>query len=213
MIKPVGAAVQTIYPIADTYVDSDHPSSNYGGGTYLDTYFWDYNYIDDIKRNTYIKFDLSPYTPGIHNMSSATLRLYAWYVSGPTAHVAVCDCSGVSWREFEITWQNAPSFILVACGTTTIAIEDSWYSWDVTDLVKNNLGRNMTLVLTVTDVEESYSISYRSRQSSSNAPELLIEYSIIPEFPSFLILPLFMIATLLAVIAYRRRKVRCEAKI
>jgi len=36
---------------------------------------------------------------------------------------------------------------------------------------------------------------------------------IIPEFPSFLILPLFMIATLLAVIVYRRRKVRYEAKI
>jgi len=37
--------------------------------------------------------------------------------------------------------------------------------------------------------------------------------SVIPEFPSFLVLPLFMIATLLAVIAYRRRKVRREAKI
>jgi hypothetical protein len=39
----------------------------------------------------------------------------------------------------------------------------------------------------------------------------LIQYSttvdvvIIPEFPSFLILPLFMIATLLAVIVYRKK--------
>jgi len=31
-------------------------------------------------------------------------------------------------------------------------------------------------------------------------------YPIVPEFPSFLILPLFMIATLLAVIAYRKKK-------
>jgi len=31
------------------------------------------------------------------------------------------------------------------------------------------------------------------------------EVIVIPEFPSFLILPLFMIATLLAVIAYRRK--------
>jgi len=31
-------------------------------------------------------------------------------------------------------------------------------------------------------------------------------YHVIPEFPSALILPLFMIATLLAVMAYRRRR-------
>jgi hypothetical protein len=38
-------------------------------------------------------------------------------------------------------------------------------------------------------------------------------YRNIPEFPSFLILSLIMIVTLPAVIAHRRRKVRCEAKI
>ena len=31
------------------------------------------------------------------------------------------------------------------------------------------------------------------------------DYTVIPEFPSFLILPLFMVATLLAVIVYRRK--------
>jgi len=31
-------------------------------------------------------------------------------------------------------------------------------------------------------------------------------YPIVPEFPSFLILPLFIIATLLAVIVYRRKR-------
>jgi hypothetical protein len=31
------------------------------------------------------------------------------------------------------------------------------------------------------------------------------QYQVIPEFPSFLVLPLFMIATLLAVIVYRRK--------
>jgi hypothetical protein len=205
VIKPVRAAVQTSYPIADAYVDSDHPSANYGGGTYLDTYFWDYTYINDTIRNTYLMFDLSLFTSELHNISSAILRLHAWYISGPTPHVAVHSCSDVSWREFEITWQNAPSFSSIASDITTIAIEDLWYSWNVTDLVRNNLGKNMTLVLTITDVGESYSVSYRSRQASSNAPELVIDYSIIPEFPSFLILPLFMIATLLAVIVYKRK--------
>jgi len=35
---------------------------------------------------------------------------------------------------------------------------------------------------------------------------LTLEDFVIPEFPSFLILPLFMITTLLAVIVYRRQK-------
>jgi hypothetical protein len=38
------------------------------------------------------------------------------------------------------------------------------------------------------------------------------DYTVIPEFPSFLILPTFMIATLLAVVAYRRKRVRQETK-
>jgi hypothetical protein len=36
---------------------------------------------------------------------------------------------------------------------------------------------------------------------------------IIPEFPSFLILPLFIIATLLAVIAYRRQLKKGNASV
>jgi len=36
-------------------------------------------------------------------------------------------------------------------------------------------------------------------------PHSIREIDIIPEFPSFLILPLFMIATLLAVIIYKRK--------
>jgi hypothetical protein len=37
-----------------------------------------------------------------------------------------------------------------------------------------------------------------------------LDINIIPEFPSFVILPLFMIATLLAVIVYRRKHpMRC----
>jgi len=43
--------------------------------------------------------------------------------------------------------------------------------------------------------------------TNDNAGEYFV-YSVIPEFPSFLILPLFFIATLLAVIIYRRKKER-----
>ena len=204
--KPVEAVVDTFQSVADAHVDSASPSANYGGMTYLDTCFWDYEYIDDTRRNAYIMFDLSALTSGLHDVSSAVLRLYAWYISA-TAHVAVHSCSDVSWREFEITWQNAPSFSPVALDTETVAVSSTWYSWDVTELVRSNLGSNLTLVLTVTDVGESYLASYRSRQGISNPPELLVDYVVIPEFPSFLVLPLFVTATLLATAIYKRRHI------
>jgi parallel beta-helix repeat protein len=73
----------------------------------------------------------------------------------------------------------------------------------------------------------SYALSYKTF-SDDNCTYLYFTYTnpssgfttltingthVIPEFPSLLILPMFMIMTLLAVIVYRRRKVRCEAKI
>jgi hypothetical protein len=48
--------------------------------------------------------------------------------------------------------------------------------------------------------DSAYVIDVNNRD---NYP-LMVQYAI-PEFPSFLILPLFIIATLLAVIAYRRK--------
>jgi hypothetical protein len=43
------------------------------------------------------------------------------------------------------------------------------------------------------------------RNWTTHQNDHLVNCNIIPEFPSFLILPLFMIATLLAVIVYRRK--------
>ena len=48
---------------------------------------------------------------------------------------------------------------------------------------------------------------------SAHRVEVYLVTNAVPEFPSILILPLFLIATLLAVIIYRRRKVRCEPEI
>ena len=154
-------------------------------------------------------FDLSAFSVGIHDISSATLYLYAVLLYGslkPTTHVAVHSCSSTTWEKFEITWQNAPSFSPTPSYVTTVGVEDSWYSWDVTELVKNSMGKNMTLVLTVADVGDSFGVYFKSWEAYNNNPELDIDYIIIPEFPLFLILPLFMTATLLAVTVYRRKQ-------
>lgn len=49
-------------------------------------------------------------------------------------------------------------------------------------------------------------IQYANGTSFWSALDLVIdETGIVPEFPSFLILPLFMMATLLAVVVYKKR--------
>ena len=54
---------------------------------------------------------------------------------------------------------------------------------------------------------ETYEYLYINYTHSEHTIEISAT-TIIPEFPSFLVLPLFMIATLLAVIVYRRK--RCQ---
>jgi hypothetical protein len=54
---------------------------------------------------------------------------------------------------------------------------------------------------------ETYEYLYINYTHSEHTIEIS-GTTIIPEFPSFLVLPLFMIATLLAVIVYRRK--RCQ---
>ncbi len=69
-------------------------------------------------------------------------------------------------------------------------------------LTPNSLLPDQTTSFTVTPLGSTAQIS---TQITDYALLIQTEAPIIPEFPSFLILPLFMVTTLLAVIVYRRR--------
>jgi len=56
----------------------------------------------------------------------------------------------------------------------------------------------------ITSINDSWLLTFNYMHSAHQVV-MDLDITIIPEFPSFLILPLFMIATLLAVIAYRRK--------
>lgn len=165
----------TLLPIADAYVDSEHTTSNYGGADYLYARFWDYTYIADVRENSYLMFNLTRFSPS-SEMSSASLRLYAWSAWSPTAHVGVHQCSGTAWNEITINWLNAPSFSPSASDIVAVPLEYTWYSWNVTSLVNNALGSMLTLVLSVEDIGDSYSTAFYSKEGWQNNPELVIEF-------------------------------------
>jgi hypothetical protein len=175
-ITPVRAtSLVTLLPIADAYVDSEHNTSNYGGADYLYAQFWDYTYIADVRENIYLMFNLTRFSPS-YEVSSASLRLYAWSAWSPTAHVGVHQCSDTTWDEIAINWLNAPSFSPSASDVVAVPFEDTWYSWNVTSLVNNALGSRLTLMLAVEDIGESYTTGFYSKEGWQNNPELVIEF-------------------------------------
>jgi len=73
--------------------------------------------------------------------------------------------------------------------------------WTTLPVVTHKYALNGTYYATVT-VMDDYGVT------STNAQLIKVEIIVVPEFPSFLILPMFMIATLLAIIVSRRKRLK-----
>ncbi len=107
----------TLYPVADAYVNSESPNTNYGGEGYiLVSSNSEFNF-------TYIVFDLSS-IPSDADILSANLSLYLEGTGGviygfPADTIGVYRCLDTSWTEVGITWNNKPGFD----PTST----DTWY--------------------------------------------------------------------------------------
>ena len=196
-------------PVADAYVDSNNPSSNYGDAPSLFADFKDLSANDGRRTNVYLLFNLTSLTNDGFEMNSATLELqsaYSFYA--PITQVGVHSCSNTQWSETEITWSNAPTFSSEPSDISAINHNEQigypkWHSWDVTKEVENSQGGYITLVLTVESEGDNFATDFDSKENS-NPPKLLINYEAIPEFPSWIILPLFLIATM-SIIVIRKR--------
>jgi hypothetical protein len=123
------------------------------------------------------------------------------------------------------TWnQNNPNLTSTSCWTARFhSLQNIWQAEFNIAYSKIGIvaGIDKTLGVFFAVVGESQYKAYyppTDEISPESHPSTWIElasvgYSWVPEFPLFLVQLIFMIATLLTVIVYRRRKVRCEAKI
>ena len=173
---PEDTNILTFNPIADTYVDSSDPESNYGNDYFINIDFFNRSDSEDIMRNTYLLFDLTTLDPELFAIESATLELYSGF-NPSIAAVGVYSCSDTQWSELEITWSNAPAFSPEPLDIEIVALYHTWYSWNVTEEVKNSQEGYLTLVLTVENDGESLSTNFNSKDSySDNHPRLVITY-------------------------------------
>jgi PKD repeat protein len=165
----------TLNPIADAYVDSAEPYTNFG----KDDGLWVYGgkYLEQ-EKITYLKFDLSG-VPSGSTIHSAKLELHSSVSSG--FGILCYRSTDISWGESTIDWTNKPSYSGEYVEYDLGWEIDSEYSWEDKNFVQNALSSGkITLVLVDDDSDYSSSIElFESRESSIDymRPELTIEYS------------------------------------
>jgi hypothetical protein len=174
----IGSTKITLYAVADAYVNSSNPNTNYGSESRL------YVTSDTEVEYTYVMFNLSS-VPSNATILSAEIMLYLQNTGGdiywyPADTIGVHYCSESSWEESGITWGNKPSFNPMPTDTWSFGIIyriREYKSWNVTKDVKTALssGRLTEVVKFVAKTGSGYA-NFNSREGT-NKPKLQIEYA------------------------------------
>jgi hypothetical protein len=147
----------TFAPVADAYVYSVNPTTNFGALTTLRA-------DASPDMHSYLRFNLQGLS-GI--VTRATLRIFA--NSATTAGVEIRSVSDNTWTESTINYNNAPP-VGGALGSFRPVPAGTWISIDVTAYITGNGAYNLALT-----TPGSTAISVASRQAGANAPQLIVE--------------------------------------
>jgi len=144
-------------PIADAYVNSGSTTTNYGSWTTLRA-----DASPDV--HSYLRFNVQGLSG---NVSRATLRIFANSSSSVGCNANIV--SDNTWTESTVNYGNAPS-VGGAIGSSTPFGTGVWFTIDVTTYITGNGTYNLGLT-----TPSSTAISFASRESGANAPQLIIE--------------------------------------
>ncbi len=162
VLTPPPNPVLTFTPAADTYVESDLPTSNFGASTQI---------INDNSpvKNMLFKFTVSGV--GGRSILSAKLRLYC--VNNSPIGGEFHRTADTSWSEGSVNWNNAPASdpgVLATLGKVTAS---NWYEVDVTSLVTGDGTYSIRALSTSTD-----GAYYSSKEGTAGfAPQLVVTTS------------------------------------
>ncbi len=163
VISSPGAApaTTTFTPVADTYVQSDTTTTNYGTSGQLD--------VDNSPvRRTFLRFNVS----GVGGtVTSVKLRLHADDIGngGSPAGGTVRHMTSTSWSETGTTWNNQPAIDGATAGSFGAVNRNAWHELDVTSVVPGN--GTVSLGITSANGDGAY---YDSRETGATAPELVV---------------------------------------
>lgn len=179
----IGSTTVTLYSVADAYVNSSNPGTNYGSASSM------YVSANSEQDFAYLKFDLTSIPSGA-NIISAKLMVYLLDTGGsiywsPADRIGAYYCSDNSWTESGITWNNKPSFNVIPTDMWSFGIiyyVKVYKSWIVTEDVKTAFPSGIiTEVLKFESKTGNGYALFHSREDASR-PKLEVEYSTQPVF-------------------------------
>ncbi|HSW89668.1 MAG TPA: DNRLRE domain-containing protein [Patescibacteria group bacterium] len=180
LVQALDQSVGPIYPIADTYVSSAHPNTNYGTSVRL----WSQN--DTEQNYSLLKFDLTSAvdtdgnnpctqyvgTPG----GSMYMKVDAVSDGGHNAWLGETS----TWTETGVTWNNMPAIrtinsnpILLTDYPTLSTQEDSvndWTTFSLLDSISNACAYNSGILTVIVKDGSTDAVAWRSSRASSNTP-------------------------------------------
>ncbi len=156
-----GTVGSQVLPVADAYVTSSSPSTNYGSSTSLQV---DYSSPTAI---TYMRFDLTSLANT--TITRATLKVYV--TNSTTGSINFKNLSS-SWTESAVTYNTKPTLSTLIKSVTNPGATGTWTSIDLTTYVNNHKGSTAAFAIDSTSTD---GFNFTSRNSSSNKPYLLIQ--------------------------------------
>ncbi len=148
----------TFVPNADAYVNSSYPNTNYGTSTALRA---DASPI----VNSYVRFTVS----GLNGLPITKARLFFYMNSSSSAGMQALTVADSSWGETSITYSNAPP-MGSTIATSSALTAGTWVVLDVTSYVTAEGTYSFGII-----TPGSTAISFASRESGANAPELVVD--------------------------------------
>ncbi|MBQ0978822.1 DNRLRE domain-containing protein [Micromonospora sp. M61] len=154
------AASVTFTPVADTYVQSDTASTNYGTSTQI--------VVDNSPvRRSFLRFTVSGVSGTV---TGAKLRLRTISGnSGSDGGGTFRRMSNTTWSETGTTWNNQPTIDGATLGTVGAVSGNTWYEVDVTAAVTGN--GTYSFGATSSSGDGAY---YDTRESGADAPQLVV---------------------------------------
>lgn len=159
---PTPPTTMTYNPTADTYVQSDVPTTNFGSAT---------QFVNDNSpaRNTLLKFTVSGV--GARTVLSAILRIYC--EDGSPSGGAFYRVADNTWTEGTVTWNNAPASDAGSLGALGIVASGNWYQVNITSLVTGDGTFSLKGISTSSD-----GAYYATKEGTAGfAPQLVVTTS------------------------------------
>jgi len=170
-VSTAQAATTTFTPVADTYVQSTSPTTNYGTDSQIT--------VDNSPvRRLFLKFTVSGVSGTVSN---AKLRLHVDDIGngGSPSGGTFKAMTNTTWSETGVTWNNQPAIDGATLGSLGSVSRNTWYEIDVTAAVTGN--GTYSFAGTTANSDGAY---YDSRETGTTAPQLVITDSAPSPSPS-----------------------------